>query len=193
MIGASIAMKETTNGTASDFDGNFTLDVPDNSTLIFPLIGFKPQRARYIRQRTLNTVLTEDSETPNKIVVVGYGSQRKGKVTSPATSVEVSDFSKTPVVNLMQLVERRVTDLTVSHGGIDSNGEIRVQIRDAPSLKGSNEPFIIIDSILGNMTSLNVIAPEDIKAINVLKDGPAATIYRTRSNNGAIIVSTRRS
>ena len=92
----------------------------------------------------------------------------------------------------MQLVEGRVAGLTVSRGSTDPNGEVKVQMRGASSLKGSNEPLVIIDGMPGNMTSLNAIAPEDIEAIDVLKDGSAAAIYGTRGNNGVIIVSTRR-
>ena len=192
LIGVSIVVKGTTNGTASDFDGNFTLDVPDNSTLVFSFIGFKPQEVRYTGQKTLNIVLAEDSETLDEVVVVGYGSQKKGEITSSVTSVKASDFNKAPVVNPMQLVEGRVAGLTVSRGSTDPNGEVKVQMRGASSLKGSNEPLVIIDGMPGNMTSLNAIAPEDIEAIDVLKDGSAAAIYGTRGNNGVIIVSTRR-
>ena len=106
--------------------------------------------------------------------------------------MKASDFNKAPVVNPMQLVEGRVAGLTVSRGSTDPNGEVKVQMRGASSLKGSNEPLVIIDGMPGNMTSLNAIAPEDIEAIDVLKDGSAAAIYGTRGNNGVIIVSTRR-
>lgn len=166
LIGVSIVVKGTTNGTASDFDGNFTLDVPDNSTLVFSFIGFKPQEVRYTGQKTLNIVLAEDSETLDEVVVVGYGSQKKGEITSSVTSVKASDFNKAPVVNPMQLVEGRVAGLTVSRGSTDPNGEVKVQMRGASSLKGSNEPLVIIDGMPGNMTSLNAIAPEDIEAID---------------------------
>ena len=166
LIGVSIVVKGTTNGTASDFDGNFTLDVPDNSTLVFSFIGFKSQEVRYTGQKTLNIVLAEDSETLDEVVVVGYGSQKKGEITSSVTSVKASDFNKAPVVNPMQLVEGRVAGLTVSRGSTDPNGEVKVQMRGASSLKGSNEPLVIIDGMPGNMTSLNAIAPEDIEAVS---------------------------
>lgn len=192
LIGVSIVVKGTTNGTASDFDGNFTLDVSDNSTLVFSFIGFKSQEIRYAGQKTLKVILNEDSETLDEVVVVGYGSQKKGEITSSVTSVKAADFNKAPVVNPMQLVEGRVAGLTVSRGSTDPNGEVKVQMRGASSLKGSNEPLVIIDGMPGNMTSLNAIAPEDIEAIDVLKDGSAAAIYGTRGNNGVIIVTTKR-
>lgn len=192
LIGVSIVEKGTTNGTATDLDGNFSLNVSNNSTLVFSFIGFKSQEIRYTGQKDLRVIMQEDAENLDEVVVVGYGSQKKGEVTSSVTSVKAADFNKAPVVNPMQLVEGRVAGLTVSRGSTDPNGEVKVQMRGASSLKGSNEPLIIIDGMPGNMTSLNAIAPEDIEAIDVLKDGSAAAIYGTRGNNGVIIVSTKR-
>lgn len=192
LIGVSILVKGTTNGTASDFDGNFALDAKKGDVLVFSFIGFKSQEIAYTGQRTLNVILAEDTEALDEVVVVGYGSQKKGEITSSVTSVKAGDFNKAPVVNPMQLVEGRVAGLTVSRGSSDPNGDVKVQMRGASSLKGSNEPLVIIDGMPGNMTSLNAIAPEDIEAIDVLKDGSAAAIYGTRGNNGVIIVTTKR-
>ena len=153
-------------------------------------VGFKEQTVK--ASDKVDVTLKEDAEVLEQVVVVGYGSQKKGEITSSVTSVKASDFNKAPVVNPMQLVEGRVAGLTVSRGSTDPNGEVKVQMRGASSLKGSNEPLVIIDGMPGNMTSLNAIAPEDIEAIDVLKDGSAAAIYGTRGNNGVIIVSTRR-
>lgn len=192
LIGVSIIVKGTTNGTASDFDGNFVLNANKGDVLVFSFIGFKSQEITYTGQKELNVILAEDSETLDEVVVVGYGSQKKGEITSSVTSVKAADFNKAPVVNPMQLVEGRVAGLTISRGSTDPNGEVKVQMRGASSLKGSNEPLVIIDGMPGNMTSLNAIAPEDIEAIDVLKDGSAAAIYGTRGNNGVIIVTTKR-
>jgi TonB-linked SusC/RagA family outer membrane protein len=106
--------------------------------------------------------------------------------------MKAADFNKAPVVNAMQLVEGRIAGLTISRESTDPNAAVGIQMRGASTLTGSNEPLIIIDGIPGNMTTLNAIAPEDIEAIDVLKDGSAAAIYGTRGNNGVIIVSTKR-
>lgn len=193
LIGVSIVAKGTTNGTATDFNGNFSLDVANkNGTLVFSFIGFKSKEVPYNGQQTLQVVLSEDTEVLDEVVVVGYGSQKKGEITSSVTSVKASDFNKAPVVNPMQLVEGRVAGLTISRNSADPNATPNIQMRGASSLKGTNEPLIIIDGIPGNMASLNAIAPEDIEAIDVLKDGSAAAIYGTRGNNGVIIVTTKR-
>ncbi len=193
LIGVGVVLKGTTTGTATDFDGNFTLDLPtDKGTLVFSFIGFKTQEVDYKGQATINVELKEDAEMLNDVVVVGYGSQKKGEITSSVTNVKAADFNKAPVVNPMQLVEGRVAGLTISRGSSDPNAAPSIQMRGASSLKGNNEPLIIIDGVPGNMSSLNAIAPEDIEAMDVLKDGSAAAIYGTRGNNGVIIVTTKR-
>lgn len=193
LIGVSIVLKGTTTGTATDFDGKYVLDLPsDKGTLVYSFIGFKTKEIAYSGQSTLNVELSEDSETLEEVVVVGYGSQKKGEITSSVTSVKASDFNKAPVVNPMQLVEGRVAGLTISRNSSDPNAAPSIQMRGASSLKGNNEPLIIIDGVPGNMSSLNAIAPEDIEAMDVLKDGSAAAIYGTRGNNGVVIVTTKR-
>jgi len=192
VIGANIMVKGSTIGTITDFDGKFSLDVPNNATLVVSYIGYTQQELPVGSQSSLNIVLSEDTQLINEVVVVGYGTQRKGEITSSITSMKADDFNKGPVVNPLQLVEGRVPGLTISRNSTDPNGNVRVQMRGASSLKGNNEPLIIVDGVPGNMTSLNSIAPEDIESMDVLKDASAAAIYGTRGNNGVIIVTTKR-
>lgn len=192
IIGANITVKGTTTGTITDFDGNFSLEVPDNAILVISYIGYTPQEIAVSGEKTFNIVLAEDTQALSEVVVVGYGTQKKGEITSSVTSVKAADFNKAPAVNPMQLVEGRVAGLTISRPSTDPNAAPSVQMRGASSLKGNNEPLVIIDGVPGNMTSLNAIAPEDVEAIDVLKDGSAAAIYGTRGNNGVIIVTTKR-
>ncbi|MCC8199900.1 MAG: TonB-dependent receptor [Tannerellaceae bacterium] len=192
IIGANVVVKGTTTGTITDFDGNFTIDAPANATLIVTYIGYASQEVTVAGKSNLNIILDEDTQLLNEVVVVGYGTQKKGEITSSVTSVKAADFNKAPVVNPMQLVEGRVAGLTISRPTGDPNAAPNIQMRGASSLKGNNEPLIIIDGIPGNMSSLNAIAPEDIEAMDVLKDGSAAAIYGTRGNNGVIIVTTKR-
>lgn len=192
IIGANVAIKGTTDGTITDYDGNFSIEVPANGTLIVSYIGYTSQEIAVAGQTSLNVVLIEDTQTLSEVVVVGYGTQKKGEITSSVTSVKAADFNKVPAVNPMQLVEGRVAGLTISRSSTDPNATPSVQMRGASSLKGNNQPLVIIDGVPGNMTSLNAIAPEDIEAIDILKDGSAAAIYGTRGNNGVIIVTTKR-
>ncbi|GHT30182.1 SusC/RagA family TonB-linked outer membrane protein [Bacteroidia bacterium] len=193
IIGANIMVKGTTNGAVTDVDGRFTIsNVPGSATLVVTYIGYISQEVAVGGRTNLTITLDEDTQVLNEVVVVGYGTQKKGEITSSITSMKASDFNKAPVVNPMQLVEGRVAGLTISRVSTDPNATVGIQMRGASSISGNNQPLIIIDGIPGNMTSLNAVAPEDIEAIDVLKDGSAAAIYGTRGNNGVIIVSTKR-
>lgn len=192
IIGANVTIKGTTTGTITDFDGNFSLEVTNDAILVVSYIGYVSQEIPVGSNQTFNIILNEDNQTLSEVVVVGYGTQKKGEITSSVTSVKAADFNKAPAVNPMQLVEGRVAGLTVSRPSTDPNAAPSVQMRGASSIKGNNEPLVIVDGVPGNMTSLNAIAPEDIEAIDVLKDGSAAAIYGTRGNNGVIIVTTKR-
>jgi TonB-linked SusC/RagA family outer membrane protein len=190
IIGANVVEKGTTNGTVTDIDGRFTLNVGQGRMIVFSYVGYISQEVP--ASANMDIVLVEDSRRLEEVVVVGYGTQKKGEITSSITSMKAADFNKAPVVNPMQLVEGRIAGLTISRASTDPNASVGIQMRGASTINGSNEPLIIIDGIPGNMTSLNSIAPEDVEAIDVLKDGSAAAIYGTRGNNGVVIVTTKR-
>jgi TonB-linked SusC/RagA family outer membrane protein len=193
LIGVNIIVKGINTGTVTDMDGKYAISVPGkDAVLTFSFIGFVTQEITVGNRTAINVTLSESARSIEEVVVVGYGTQRKGEITSAITSMKAADFNKAPVINAMQLVEGRIAGLTISRASTDPNADVGIQMRGVSSLTGSNEPLIIIDGIPGNMTSLNAIAPEDIEAIDVLKDGSAAAIYGTRGNNGVIIVSTKR-
>ena len=192
IIGANIRIKGTGKGTITDYDGKFTLTgVPRNAILQVSYIGYRTQEVA-ASGKALNIKMEADSENLDEVIVVGYGTQKKGEITSSITSMKEENFNKVPVVNPMSLIEGRVAGLTINSGGNDPNGELNIQLRGATSLKGNNTPLIIIDGVPGDKNSLDAIAPEDIEAIDVLKDGSAAAIYGTRGNNGVVIVTTKR-
>lgn len=193
VIGANVVVKGTTNGNITDLDGKFTLEnVPSDAILQISYIGYSTQEISVTGKTSLKITLKEDSEKLEEVVVVGYGTQKKGEITSSVSSIKAESFNKIPVVNPMSLVEGRVAGLTISKNGTDPNGEVNIQLRGATSLKGNNTPLIIIDGVPGDKNTMNAIAPEDIESIDVLKDGSAAAIYGTRGNNGVIIITTKR-
>jgi TonB-linked SusC/RagA family outer membrane protein len=192
IIGANVMIKGTTTGTSTDVDGKFSIDALPNAILVISYVGFVQKEVPLSGRTNVSVVLEEDAQTLNEVVVVGYGTQKKGEITSSITSMKAADFNKAPVVNAMQLVEGRVAGLTISRESTDPNATVGIQMRGVSTLTGNNEPLIIIDGVPGNMTSLNAVTPEDIESIDVLKDGSAAAIYGTRGNNGVIIVSTKR-
>jgi TonB-linked SusC/RagA family outer membrane protein len=192
VIGANVRVQGTNVGTITDIDGRFTINASSNATIVISYIGYTQQEIRLSGRNNISVLLEEDTKALEEIVVVGYGTQKKGEITSAIASMKAADFNKAPVINAMQLVEGRIAGLTISRQSTDPNASVGIQMRGASTLTGTNEPLIIIDGIPGNMTSLNAITPEDIEAIDVLKDGSAAAIYGTRGNNGVIIVSTKR-
>lgn len=192
VIGANVVVKGTTTGSISDMEGRFSLEVPSGAILQITYVGYIPQEVRVDGRNVINITLKEDTETLEEVVVIGYGTQKKGEVTSSVVKITEKEFNQGPSGNPMQLVEGRVAGLVINRpGGSDPNGEVTIQMRGVGSLKGNNQPLIIIDGIPGNMTTLNAIAPEDIEAMDVLRDGSAAAIYGTRGNNGVIIVTTK--
>ncbi len=191
--GVNVVVKGSTIGILTDINGRFTLAVPDQqSVLVFSFIGYATQEVPVAEQKVINIRLAQSIESLAEVMVIGYGTQKKAEITSSVVKITEKDFNKVPAANPMQLVEGRVVGLVINRpGGADPNGEVNIQLRGVSSLKGNNQPLIIIDGIPGNMNTLNAIAPEDIEAMDVLRDGSAAAIYGTRGNNGVVIVTTK--
>ena len=191
-IGASVVVKGTTTGTATDLDGNFQLDVMDNAVLVISYIGYVTQEVLVAGQSQIRVVLKEDTKLLSEVVVIGYGSQTKKEVTGSITSIKAEDFNKGIVSNPLGLVQGKVPGLNIiKNGGDDpAQNNYNVQLRGAGSLNAAVEPLYVIDGVPGgNLSSVN---PNDIESIDVLKDGSAAAIYGTRANAGVILITTKR-
>ena len=188
VIGATIKEQGTANGTITDFDGNFTLDVADNAMLEVSYIGYKSQELKAVAGKTLSVTLREDTEVLDEVVVIGYGSMKKGEITSAISSIKSDDFVKGSVRNPAQLLQGKVAGLQIANTTGDPTSGIAMTIRGTTSILGSTDPLVIIDGVPGELSS---IAPDDIESIDVLKDGSAAAIYGTRGSNGVIIVTTK--
>lgn len=191
IIGANVMEKGTSNGTITDFDGNFTLDVSPKSILVISYIGYKTieMPVSQIKVGELIT-LKEDTEVIDEVVVIGYGTQKKGDVTSAISSVKSENFVKGAVTDAGQLVQGKVAGLNISMPSGDPTGSTQIMLRGISSLKGGTSPLVLIDGVPG---SLNTVAPEDVESIDVLKDGSATAIYGTRGTNGVIIITTKAS
>lgn len=190
IIGANITVKGTSNGTITDFDGNFSLEVPDNAILVVSYIGYTSQEIPVSGQSNFNVILSEDTQALSEVVVVGYGSTVKKDLTTAVTSVRSKDFLSGAVNDPMQMIDGRVAGLTVSStAAADPNASSGLQIRGASSLKAGNGPLIVIDGMPGG--DLRNLAQQDIESITVLKDGSAAAIYGSRGANGVVLVQTK--
>ena len=189
IIGANVIEKATTNGIITDFDGNYTLDVANgNAVLVFSYIGYKTQEIVVGNQKTIDVVLAEDTEMMDEVVVIGYGTQKKGDVTSAVSSVKAEDFTVGKIGDASELIKGKVAGLTIAKGSGDPTAESTIRLRGVISINGSSTPLVLVDGVEGG---LNTVAPENIASIDVLKDASAAAIYGTRGANGVIIITTK--
>lgn len=186
IIGASIFEKGTKNGTVTDVNGKFSLDVKPGASLIVSYVGYTTQEVSATRNP--NIILHEDDHNLNEVVVIGYGTQKKADVTSAVASVKSEAFNKGAILDAGQLVQGKVAGLQISLANGDPTGSTSVMLRGASTLMGSRDPLILVDGVPG---SFSTVAPEEIESIDVLKDGSATAIYGTRGTNGVIIITTK--
>lgn len=184
--GVTVVEKGTTNGTVTDFDGNFWLDAREGAQLVFSFIGFTTQEAPAAKE--MSVVLASDSKELDDVVVIGYGTQRKGDVTSAITSVKSEDFTQGNIRDAGDLVKGKVAGLTITNGSGDPSSSSSIRLRGVISLNGSNTPLVLVDGVEGSLTTLS---PEDIESIDVLKDASAAAIYGTRGAAGVILITSK--
>jgi len=200
IIGATVLEKgNTTNGTITDIDGNFTINLPANATLSISYIGYITQEIQVGYQTSFKVVLKDDTKTLDEIIVVGYGSQKKANLTGAVSSVKMDEaLGDRPLLNAADALQGAVPGLFVSNGGNAPGNSKSFQIRGAYSLGVKNsdgtygntiKPLVLIDNVEGDIDMIN---PEDIESINVLKDAASAAIYGARAAGGVILVTTKR-
>lgn len=195
--GVTISVPGTSLGTATDIEGNYSITVPDGSTLVFSFIGFETQRIPVGDQSIINLTMQEDVSSLDEVVVVGYGTQRKSDLTGAISSVGSETLQERPVTNVVQALQGNAAGVHVSTNM--RPGELpAVRIRGNRSINASNDPLYVIDGIpvisqLGvNSFSLNDINPNDIESVEILKDASATAIYGSRGANGVILVTTKK-
>jgi TonB-linked SusC/RagA family outer membrane protein len=190
LAGVSVQVKGTSIGATSDAEGHFKIEVPDSkSVLVLSFTGYTPQEFPVGDQTTFSISLQSLASNLNEVVVVGYGKQKKGDVTSSVASVKQEDFTKGFARDAGQLIQGKVAGLAVVTPSGDPNSTTQISLRGNTTLMSSTQPLVLIDGIPG---SIGTVAPEDIEAIDVLKDGSAAAIYGTRGTNGVILITTRK-
>ncbi|GAB2792614.1 TonB-dependent receptor [Rhabdobacter roseus] len=222
LIGATITEKGTTNGTTTDVNGNFRLDVASNGTLVFSFIGYDAQEIRVENRTTLNVILKADQQQLQDVVVVGYGTQRKKDVTGSIVNLTTKDLVPIPSANSFdQMMQGKVAGVQITQTSGAPGGNVNVLIRGVNSITGGNQPLYVVDgyaigsggggSDLTNYSSgsystsgivnssgvnrvnpLSTINPADIESIQVLKDASATAIYGSRGANGVVIINTKR-
>ena len=207
VIGANIIEKGTTNGTVTNIDGGFSLSVANNAILQISYIGYLTQEISTNERTTYNIVLQEDLKSLDELVVVGYGSMRRGDLTGSIASLRAEDLTKTNSSTLAEALQGKIAGVRVnSHSG-EPGGGISIEIRGANSINAGTQPLYVIDGIpmdvnesevatsnIGNSTSGNPMAfinPADIASVDILKDASAAAIYGARGANGVVLITTK--
>lgn len=191
LAGVSIQVKGTSQGTITDFDGNFSLHADSKAVLVFSYIGFTPVEVTVNNQKTLNIKLQEDSQALEEVVVVGYGTMKRKEITSSVETIRSEQFNQGGSRNVLDLIQGKVAGLNMTRmNGSDPNSGMDIQLRGVSSISGSKTPLIVIDGIPGG--SLDLLQPDDIESFSVLKDGSAAAIYGTRGNSGVILITTKK-
>jgi TonB-linked SusC/RagA family outer membrane protein len=189
--GATVVVKGTTNGTSTDFDGNYIINAEPESTLLFSYVGYSTKEVVVGNQTTINVTLEQDNAL-DEVVVIGYGTQRKSDLTGSVSSVSSEDLTALPVPRVDQALQGRASGVQVTQvNGAPGAGTV-IRVRGGNSITGSNEPLWVIDGIIvGTNFNLNNINSNDIQSIEILKDASSIAIYGARGANGVVLVTTK--
>jgi iron complex outermembrane receptor protein len=206
--GASVLEKGTTNGTQTDFDGNYTLEVEDGAVLVVSYIGFKSQEAAVNGRTSINFTLEEDAQALEEVVIIGYGTTTVKDATGSVTSVTSEDFNGGVIASPEQLIQGKTAGVNIQQTSGEPGAGIQINIRGSNSVRANNSPLFVVDGIplSGGGTApsgdtgfggtavknpLNFLNPQDIASMSILKDASATAIYGSRGANGVVIITTK--
>ncbi|MGV3639996.1 MAG: SusC/RagA family TonB-linked outer membrane protein [Adhaeribacter sp.] len=190
--GVTVLLKGTTNGTATDVDGSYSLSVPEQAgTLIFSFIGYTPLEKGFSGPGAVNVTLAVDAKSLEEVVVVGYGTQQKSQVTGAISSISAKEISELPITSAQQALQGRAAGVEVLSAGNRPGQGVSVRIRGRRSFNAGNDPLYVVDGIplSGDIGDIN---PNDIQSMEVLKDASSTAIYGSRGANGVVIITTKR-
>ncbi|MBV6640648.1 MAG: TonB-dependent receptor [Cyclobacteriaceae bacterium] len=190
--GATIQEKGTTNGTITDVEGKFSLNVPEDATLTVSFVGFTTQDVSINGRSTLDVQLTADVSSLEEVVVIGYGTVKKSDLTGSVASVTSEEINAVPASNVLQSLTGRVAGVNISQNTGAPGAEMSIRIRGVNSIQGGNEPLYVIDGFPTNQSMLLSLNSADIESIEILKDASATAIYGSRGANGVVIVTTKK-
>jgi TonB-linked SusC/RagA family outer membrane protein len=187
--GASVTIKGTGNGTASNDQGEFQLSAPGNATLVISSVDFVTQEIKVNNRTSVDVKLVSAEKSLGEVIVVGYGTQRKEAVTGSVASISGNKMREVPAPNISQALQGRLAGVEMSQTSTRPGAIMQIRIRGARSLSADNNPLIVLDGIpfLGSLGDIN---PNDIKSVEVLKDASATAIYGSRGANGVILITT---
>ena len=197
VIGANVLVKGTTNGTITDFDGNFQLTANQGDIIVVSFIGYASQELP--AAANMNIVLKDDTELMDEVVVIGYGTAKKNDLTGSVTAIKPDEMNKGLITSAQDMMQGKIAGVSVINGGGQPGGGATIRIRGGSSLNASNDPLIVIDGLAmdnygvqGMSNPLALVNPADIESFTVLKDASATAIYGSRASNGVIIITTKK-
>ena len=188
IIGANVVVKGTTAGTITDFDGNYSLDVPENATLIFSYLGMASQEIP-VTSNTLSVVLKEDNQVLEEVVVTGYGTTKKRDLVTAVGSVNADQLKDVPVASAAEALQGKMAGVSVVTAEGSPDADVKIRVRGGTSLTQSSDPLYIVDGF--QVSSIADIPPSNIQSMDVLKDAAATAIYGAQGANGVIIITTK--
>lgn len=191
VIGANVVVKGTTNGTVTDMDGKYTLEVPAGGVLQISYIGYNTQEVKVGSVNVVNISLREDSEALDEVVVIGYGTVKKSDLTGAVGSVQMKDVSQVGITSADRALQGQIAGVQVNARTGQPGEAMMIRVRGSNSLAGGNEPLYVIDGMPVEKMNSD-INPEDILSMEVLKDASSTAIYGSRGANGVVMITTKR-
>ncbi|WP_422080390.1 SusC/RagA family TonB-linked outer membrane protein [Ulvibacterium sp.] len=188
--GANVVVQGTTNGVVTDFDGNFSIEADSGDVLVISYLGYSTQSVTVGNQTTINIQMVPDASELDEVVVIGYGTVKKKDLTGAVSRVSSESYENQPVTRVDEALQGRAAGVTVARANGAPGAGIKVRIRGVNSITGNNDPLVVIDGILGG--DLSTLNPNDIAALDILKDASATAIYGVRGSNGVILVTTKK-
>lgn len=190
VIGANVVLKGTTNGTITDFDGNFEIEAKVGDVLVFSYLGYKTQEVKVANPAApIKVTLASDNVMLDEVVAIGYGAMKKSDLTGAVTSVKAEELTKAPVSGLDQALQGRAAGVTVTTNSGQPGEAATIRIRGIGSAIGGNDPLYVVDGVI--TSDISFLAPNDIQSMEILKDASATAIYGSRGANGVILVTTK--
>lgn len=190
MIGVSVLVKGTTIGTVTDFDGNYTLEVPSGKNILeISYIGYKTKEITIGNNSLINIKMEPDTQALDEVVVIGYGTVKKRDLTGAVASMKNEDVTVAPTSNVMEALQGKIAGMDIVKSSGQVGEDVSILLRGSRSIYGSNEPLFIIDGIPGSYSQVN---PFDIESVDVLKDASSTAIYGSAGANGVVIITTKR-
>ena len=191
LAGANILEKGTTNGTQTDFDGSFFLEVGEEAVLVVSYIGFAGKEVNVEGQSDITVSLAEDAAGLEEVVVIGYGTVKKSDLTGSVSSIQAEKLNTDSQASVEQIIQGRLPGVQVTQSSAEPGGAFSIRIRGTNSISAGNEPLYVVDGLAGANPG-NSLNPSDIKSIEVLKDASATAIYGARGSNGVVLITTKK-